>query len=367
MFGALTLDSKVMKYSADCVEWCPINAFHDIFACGTYQLMNGKQEAVEKSPQTVSRLGNINLFRVGEGGLLVLQQCLETPGVLDMKWCNEKNSLDEPILAVANAEGAVMLFYLRKKGDTVELVQGESIICVEKKGTLALSIDWCVGNGGSSKLVVSDSDGSVSILRFTESGLEKEHNWNSHSHEAWISIFDNKDPNIVYSGGDDCQLAMYDLRQKCQIINLKKEHNAGVTALSCYMKHNILASGSYDEILRLWDKRNWKAPLSEINLGGGVWKIKWCPKSDEEMQNYLLVACMHAGFKLIDCTKAWEGKSMIESLTYSDHDSLAYGCDWSHSQSLLQHVSNNDVKGINFRSLIASCSFYDSKLCLWAV
>ena len=38
---------------------------------------------------------------------------------------------------------------------------------------------------------------------------------------------------------------------------------------------NILAQGGYDDLIRLWDKRNWKKPLSEIHLRGGVWRTRF--------------------------------------------------------------------------------------------
>ena len=38
---------------------------------------------------------------------------------------------------------------------------------------------------------------------------------------------------------------------------------------------NILAQGGYDDMIRLWDKRNWKKPLSEVHLRGGVWRTRF--------------------------------------------------------------------------------------------
>ncbi|XP_046394458.1 diphthine methyltransferase [Ischnura elegans] len=366
MLEAVTLDHKVMKYNADCVEWCPIKEFYDMFVCGTYQLIERDEETLDMASNNASRLGSINLYRVNQKGMLVLQHRVDTPGILDMKWCSLTSSLNEPILAVADAKGFVTIFYLRKDNENHALVFGESIECVDTKGTLALSIDWKSGNAENLQLVVSDSSGSISILSLIEGALVKFYTWHSHSHEAWIATFDNEDPNIVYSGGDDCKMIIYDLKQKHPIRTLYKEHGAGITALSCYRKQNILASGCYDERLRLWDKRNWKIPLSEIDLGGGVWKVKWHPNLEETLHNHLLAACMHAGFKLVNCNNAWQGEPLSESFTYLDHGSLAYGCDWCHSQVPLQLTPGMENRVVP-RSLAVTCSFYDRKLCLWAV
>ncbi|KAG8229639.1 hypothetical protein J437_LFUL015590 [Ladona fulva] len=159
------------------------------------------------------------------------------------------------------------------------------------------------------------------------------------------------------TGGDDNKLVIYDMRQDQRVTC--KSHDAGVTSLKCSKNANTLASGSYDEVLRLWDKRNWKYALEEIKLGGGVWRIKWNPNSQ-----YILAACMHAGFKLINFSTSATGSSMSTEFTYSKHDSLAYGCDWCLSDMLHDTIGRNrklkDTKG-----LIATCSFYDSKLSLW--
>ena len=82
--------------------------------------------------------------------------------------------------------------------------------------------------------------------------------------------------------------------------------------------------------------------------------MKWHPSP--ERKNDLLVACMHDGFKVI---RFEEEESMISSkcgtiLThFEEHESLAYGVDWSFSPS----------RGLE--SVVGSCSFYDHLLHVW--
>ena len=47
--------------------------------------------------------------------------------------------------------------------------------------------------------------------------------------------------------------------------------------------------------------------------------------------------------------------------SYYDHDSLAYGCDWSYAAN----AASSDQGGISWT--IASGSFYDKRLSLWSV
>ena len=60
---------------------------------------------------------------------------------------------------------------------------------------------------------------------------------------------------------------------------------------------------SYDESLCVWDTRYFtKGPVTSCSLGGGVWRLKYHPTKP----NYVLAACMHAGFQLINT----EGKKL---------------------------------------------------------
>ena len=39
-----------------------------------------------------------------------------------------------------------------------------------------------------------------------------------------------------------------------------------------------------------------KSPLSETNIGGGIWRVKWEPNS----ANHILTATMYNGFHILD-------------------------------------------------------------------
>ena len=125
-----------------------------------------------------------------------------------------------------------------------------------------------------------------------------------------------------------------------------------------YLEH-ILAVGSYDNTVRLFDMRKPLVPLTQVDVGGGAWRVKWHPSPARK--NDLLVACMHDGFKVVrfndgnagDIVDFSEGQGGIRT-RFDQHTSLAYGVDWSHAQD-----GNSDD------TLVASCSFYDHTLHLW--
>ena len=95
---------------------------------------------------------------------------------------------------------------------------------------------------------------------------------------------------------------------------------------------------SYDEVLNCWDTRNLKTPLSELNMGGGIWRIKWHPYDP----NLLITACMYNGFHIL----SFDQKLEIQD-SYNGHKSIAYGVDWAYNRE---------------KNIFGSCSFYDHLL-----
>lgn len=82
--------------------------------------------------------------------------------------------------------------------------------------------------------------------------------------------------------------------------------------------------------------------------------MKWHPSAHRKHD--LLVACMHDGFKIVRfdgqvSTQLCLGSGDIVQ-HFDEHNSLAYGVDWSFDPS-------------GHDTLIASCSFYDHTLRLW--
>ncbi|XP_047238152.1 diphthine methyltransferase isoform X1 [Girardinichthys multiradiatus] len=318
------------ELSADTVEWCPLSSSHDILACGTYQLH--KAGGREDAPP--SRTGRLYLFEFRWGGLmsppLTELQHLDTAAILDLKWCHVPVS-GRPLLGMVAATGELHLYTLLDSQEGGRILNG---MCSLEVGAqrLALSLDWSTGRMNSSsdiRVVCSDSAGCVSVFSLAEGALMALSQWKAHDFEAWITAFSYWNTQLVYSGGDDCKLKGWDLRAgPSSPVFTSKRHSMGVCSIHSnpHLEH-ILATGSYDEQVLLWDGRNMRQPLGETTVGGGVWRLKWHPTH----QHLLLAACMHNDFHILHCQQVLEGSGGACPVvaSYILHNSLAYGADWS--------------------------------------
>lgn len=107
-------------------------------------------------------------------------------------------------------------------------------IQVDDPKTLCLSLDWSNPPPAASfvpsslaplvliscplpsddSIVVSLSTGSIALLQ-GEASLSVTSTWKAHMYEAWIAAFDAWNDQTVWTGGDDCVLKGWDLRDGC--------------------------------------------------------------------------------------------------------------------------------------------------------
>ncbi|KAI8909127.1 WD repeat-containing protein 85-like protein [Gorgonomyces haynaldii] len=295
-------------YSADAVEFCPVEGKQLLCAVGTYQVLEREQEQ-----EPTKRTGRLLLYNASTGSLV---QQIDCSAILDMKWHHSQ-------LFVVTSVGDTVVYEL--EGDLVQ----KSVLKNGKDNILNLSIDLF-----GQEAVIGQSDGCVQVLN---ADMTMKQQWKAHDFEAWTSVFDKHNP-YIYTGGDDCKLKRWDTRSS--VCTLQKTFDCGVTIISSHPKlEHTLATGSYDDHLRIWDTRNMKQELSSFNTGGGVWRLKWHPRDP----NIVLAACMYNGFHIFDIQD-----QITLKYSHMEHQSIAYGADWC----LLDNI-------------IGTCSFYDHLLTFW--
>ncbi|XP_012510193.1 PREDICTED: diphthine methyltransferase [Propithecus coquereli] len=339
--GARLVQAVDTELTADSVEWCPLDGRRHLLACGTYELRKpdgglGAQSQSGLDPEEPQvRLGRLYLYGFNEDNSahpLVEVQRRDTSAILDMKWCHVPVA-GHVLLGLANASGSIELFRLVGSEESRFELQPLSSLALEEH-CLALSLDWSTGKTGRAsdrpwKIVSSDSRGQLHLLTVNEvePRLQRVASWQAHQFEAWIAAFNYWQTEVVYSGGDDGLLKGWDTRAPGKPLFTSERHSMGVCSIqSSPHREHVLATGSYDEHVLLWDTRNMKWPCADTPVQGGVWRLRWHPFH----QHLLLAACMHGGFKILDCQKAMGQRQ--EATVLVSHvlpNSLVYGADWS--------------------------------------
>ncbi|KAJ1964357.1 hypothetical protein GGI12_001470 [Dipsacomyces acuminosporus] len=370
-------------FSSDCVEFYPFGK-PQRFLIGTYQLLKSGQENEGASSEQDQGLTSADAKRIGrmyvcdavdsgaeEGMAVVEQQRIETSAIFDVKWSyNKVNGL--ALVGVACADGELSIYSADESSDESFLAPVCSTAGPTSEGSMCISLDWSnrLFSTSSPDIVTSQSDGSIRQLKLRESQIETGKPWHAHDFEAWITSFDYWNTSIVFSGGDDAKFKGWDMRMDpvgCAPIFTSKRHMAGVCSIhSNFHRQHLLATGSYDESVMIWDTRSMRAPLAEYNVGGGVWRLKWHPEDPTQ----LLVAGMYGGFHILDVSvdglSADErsplpdvgsfGVNVDVTTSFMEHGSIAYGADWCQKQD-----SADSSKGW----LVGTCSFYDHLFHLW--
>lgn len=205
----------------------------------------------------------------------------------------------------------------------------------------------------------------------------------AHDLEAWTLAF-LPDGSGAYSGGDDSALQFaevtvnweYHQDHSVQPENGaprkmpwmdKKIHGAGVTAilpLHSDEQRGLVLTGSYDDHIRLINApaAGRRTVLAEMNLGGGVWRLKRLdvqttsviPADQVPTEVLLLASCMHAGTRIVSLSQSGKNEWQFEVLAqFEEHKSMNYGSDCQ--------------PGLNEKGqrTFVTTSFYDRLLCLW--
>jgi diphthamide biosynthesis protein 7 len=182
-----------------------------------------------------------------------------------------------------------------------------------------------------------------------------------HELEAWTMNFDILGAKCL-SGGDDAALVcnlLSGLPESERVDDVqpvlawknRRVHSAGVTAI-LPISQDMILTGSYDDHLRLISLSKPPQVLKELNLGGGVWRLKLL-SSSEKGQYDVLASCMHAGARIVRIIIQEHAEVGMDVLArFEEHESMNYGCEFVRD-------------GEEYEYTVLSTSFYDKRLCLW--
>ncbi|KAL1530568.1 hypothetical protein AB1Y20_001469 [Prymnesium parvum] len=329
--------------TADAVAFCPFEGLEHLLVCGCYQLLS------EEDPPR--RVGELLLIDASDPSSLRTLQRFHGPGVLDCQWV-PGTPAGWRLLATASSEGGAHVYRL----DGGELRDEGLAVCAGAGWCMAL--DGVAHSGGAPQLALGGTAGTVHVCAVRADEVCVERWWQAHELECWaVGWACHPDlPMQLYTGADDGVLKTWDVRCDASegaaaVAANRKGHSAGVCCISpSPLRSERVATGSYDERVRLWDSRLLRQPLEEMSCGGGVWRLKWHPTRSE----LLLAACMHAGFCVISSPCDGGMHVVAEYTAHGTGAALAYGADWSHATTSAQG-------GL----AAATASFYDKLLHTW--
>jgi len=467
------------QQNADSVEFLPLHAGAEdedmrTFVCGNYQLNETTREKTGRiylfqleapAPAAAQAEGSAaaacaaapvassaESFTCPSAPRLVQQQVLDTAAIFDLKWA-PRLLQGKQLLGQADASGALLLYEWSRAGAAASVgasaasaaapsaAPSSSLRLVHEtqadEKASCLSLDWSnrVVITPEPLLAVSHSNSMLSLWQLQQDGgwnLAEQRRWLAHEYEVWIAHFDaHSGGNVLYSGADDCRFRGWDLRgptvgPRSAVFSDESSHGMGVCSIASHpSRAHVLATGSYDESVRLWDTRNLRKPVlvAEHALGGGVWRVRWnngdeagaTPPAGKSKRDSLLCAAMHNGFAVVDVDFAFAasddgaqaaaagekdelpsrlaaasiepvvdaaaapaagaaafptGASLSTVATYKAHQSLAYGADWcAQPCSWLRRdaaAAAAEPQGLS-TEVIATCSFYDKQLDVWSV
>lgn len=92
-----------------------------------------------------------------------------------------------------------------------------------------------------------------------------------------VPIFSScwRNETTIYSGNRNGYIHVYDRRSKRTDANLA--HDAGVCGLKWNLDRTLLASGSNDDTVKIWDPRDMKKPTRTIKRNAAIKALSWHP------------------------------------------------------------------------------------------
>ncbi|KAH7371229.1 hypothetical protein BKA66DRAFT_469941 [Pyrenochaeta sp. MPI-SDFR-AT-0127] len=370
-----SLKSLTLDLPPSCIEFFPLNPQYAIV--GTYNLQKEGGQEPSDGAQVVhskgqQRNGSLILVKVIDNNVEIIQTLSTPSAILDIHFLTHVTSSN---FGVATSTGSFGIYELESwmKDPKISHI---NTIQFFPEDVLITAFSW---HPESFMVGMTLSTGKVclGIIDSDENADSPSHmDVAAHDLEAWTLAF-LPDGSGILSGGDDSTLRFAELADGSATSMPwmdKKIHGAGVTAiLPIHLDPEgaLIVTGSYDDHIRLIHVSiaGRRQVLADMNLGGGVWRLKLLDKKPKLPAHHgvekwraepppedllLLASCMHAGARIVKVSRSATTDWHIEVLAkFEEHKSMNYGSDCQPGL--------ND----NSQRTFISTSFYDRLLCLW--
>jgi diphthine methyl ester acylhydrolase len=391
----------ILDLPPSCIEFWDLHP--EYFVIGTYNLEkqeHGKDQSLEEEPSTESqpqipqqRNGSLKLCKVSDDEIQIVQTLPTDFAILDLHFAYERESNEKKrhtnTFYTANSTGSIASYEISLlDGDLQPIIREKTLDQIKAQDILILSL--CFHPTNPNILSATTSAGETILLHVKEKPIPTPPFSNlphlsslgilaPHSLECWTSSFlEQQDKTLLFSGGDDGILQFTTLSKELKgdpprkwkhdeeqpspsdATKLpRKFHSAGITAILPLSADTIL-TGSYDDNIRLILLLPRPSLLAELNLGGGVWRLKILSARGDGVFD-ILASCMHAGTRILRVQLEKEVK--IEVLVrFEEHESMNYGTDvqprWKEEEQ-----GHGENPGREYT--VVSTSFYDKRVCLW--
>lgn len=401
---SLMCESKTSLHACS-IEAIGRNQSIPVFACGLYELTGESSQ---------HRDGKLVLYNYDEQSnrLSVIDEINTDGGVLDMKVCPYPSENTQEKLAVVLSTGTLSIFDYTSDSRSSDYLTLCNSISDEQDTSLYLSVSWnssqSRADSTATQLVVSTQASSILLFEYSCSDICITHRLlNAHkrygeSLPIWVAIFDphqsfGGNNTRLLSGGDDCCMKIWDLRQSYEKPSYidSRSHQTGLTCAQWHPTsvHNF-ATGSYDEIIRVWDDRYLKNPCLNISagllrpstawttllhisftVGGGLWRLKWLDNQSTDVNDVdrdlgcIATANMHAGSGLYRISRTEGVDSQLlqcdkQDVCSNEDNQLVYGIDVLKAK---HSPDKHDSANGRTEFLLATCSFYENNVQVWRV
>mmetsp|Transcript_16387 Transcript_16387/g.14315 ORF Transcript_16387/g.14315 Transcript_16387/m.14315 type:complete len:343 (+) Transcript_16387:21-1049(+) len=244
-------------------------------------------------------------------------------GIFSQSLTNEDNG--DISLKLGCSDGSFRLYSFSK--ESLDLKQ-EHNICI-KDDDMILNHDE-----GSEHYAFAMDSGNLYVYDKTTLKESYFHE-KAHEYQTWCVLNDPVNSDIVYTGADDAKFKTWDLRlagdnSTVMMLNMNRSEY-GVTCIQPWLEHqDYVVTGSYDQNLNLWDKRQMKKSVETLNIGKQIWDIKYHNLGSSSSSAKIGISCVWDGmyFSDVNLDSTLTSLSSLAQYNFPNQEILYYAFDF---------------------------------------